>query len=427
MDDYADNKLRELNKWKERYELALLVSNDGLWDWYLQTNTVYLSPSFKDMLGYSDHEMENSLASFEDNLHPDDSEHTHNAMNDYISGITEKYVVEFRMQHKDRHYVHILSKGVVHRDNQGEPLRFIGIHIDVSASRQTEQRLIDKNFALEDANAQLKEAQKMLLQQEKMASIGQLAAGVAHEINNPIGFIQSNVKSLKKYVVEIFSLLKAYEKAESEIQNKIVLEKIHQKKDESDIDYVKEDINALIEETQDGLTRIIKIVHDLKDFSYMGEDEWETVEITKGIDSTLNIVHNELKYKADIIKEYQAIPEIECIPSQLNQVFMNLLVNAAHAIDEKGKVIIRTGMADEKHIFIEIIDSGHGIPKDNIDKIFDPFFTTKEIGKGTGLGLSLTYGIIEKHQGKISVQSEVNQGSTFRIKLPITTPYLDKL
>ena len=164
----------------------------------------------------------------------------------------------------------------------------------------------------------------MLLQQEKMASIGQLAAGVAHEINNPIGFIQSNIRSLKKYLEDIFSLLNIYEQAESDILCTEVAKRIHNAKNEFDIVYLKSDITELIAESQDGLSRIIKIVRDLKDFSYMGDEEWEMADLKLGVESTLNIVRNELKYKAEIVKNYQTIPEVECIPSQLNQVFMNL-------------------------------------------------------------------------------------------------------
>lgn len=415
----SDHEYQTLIKWKERYELALMAANDGIWDWNMLTNEVYMSPRFKEMLGYQDAEMESAFSSWEENLHPDDSEAAHKAIDDYLKNISKEYIVEFRMRHKNSHYVHILSRGRVIRNEAGEPARFIGTHTDISSRKQAEHRLKEKNVDLEDANSKLQEAQKMLLQQEKMASIGQLAAGVAHEINNPIGFIQSNVRSLKQYLEDIFALIDIYEKAEPKLSCSETAKQISDLKEELDLSFLKSDIGELIDESQDGLKRIIKIVHDLKDFSYMGEEEWESADIVKGLETTLNIAHNELKYKAEIIKQYETIPNIECIPSQLNQVFLNLLVNAAHAIEEKGKVIISTGVIDQNRIFIEISDSGHGIPKEKIGKIFDPFFTTKDVGKGTGLGLSLAYGIIEKHHGKILVSSELSVGTTFRIELPI--------
>ena len=174
-----------------------------------------------------------------------------------------------------------------------------------------------------------------------------------------------------------------------------------------------------MKESRDGITRVKKIVQDLKDFSHVdAQDEWQWADLHKGLDSTLNIVWNEIKYHAEVIKEYGEIPEVECFPSQLNQVFMNLLVNAAHAITDKGIITIRTGRQGEE-VFIRIADTGKGIPEENLKRVFDPFFTTKPVGKGTGLGLSLSYGIMQKHNGRIEVQSEVGKGATFTLWLPI--------
>jgi len=175
-----------------------------------------------------------------------------------------------------------------------------------------------------------------------------------------------------------------------------------------------------MDESREGITRVRKIVQDLKDFSRVdANQEWQWADLHAGIDSTLNIVSNEVKYKADVIKEYGDIPEIECQPSHINQVIMNIVVNGAHAITgERGVIKIRTGCQDD-HVWIEISDNGAGIPKEFQSRIFDPFFTTKPIGSGTGLGLSLSYGIIQKHNGRIEVQSEPGQGTTFRITLPV--------
>ena len=191
-----------------------------------------------------------------------------------------------------------------------------------------------------------------------------------------------------------------------------------------DIDYLKADLPAVLAESKEGITRVKKIVQDLKDFSHTDEGKFLCADLHQGIDSTLNIVANEIRYKADVVREYGSIPEIECLASQLNQVFMNLLVNAAHAMDSKhrGKIFVRSGMRDEQTVWIEIADDGCGIPPENMKKIFDPFFTTKPIGQGTGLGLSLSYGMVKKHHGRIEVSSEPGKGTCFRITLPVRQP-----
>jgi len=266
----------------------------------------------------------------------------------------------------------------------------------------------------------LKEAQAQVAQSEKLASIGQLAAGVAHEINNPIGYIFSNFGSLEKYLRDVFKMLGAYERAEAQLAGTPIAAELKALREGIELDYLKEDIPDLMAQSREGIERVRKIVRDLKDFSRVDAcQEWECVDLHKGLDSTLNIVNNEIKYKADVVKAYGALPEIECLPSELNQVFMNLLVNAAHAIDNvRGRITIRTGSRDGE-VWVEIEDTGCGIPEANLARIFDPFFTTKPIGKGTGLGLSLSYGIVKKHGGRITVDSEVGRGTCFRVELPV--------
>ena len=268
------------------------------------------------------------------------------------------------------------------------------------------------------AQQQIEQTQSQLLQSDKMASVGQLAAGVAHEINNPIGFVYSNLGSMEKYLKDIFGLLDVYEAAEAALPEAVRAE-VRSAKQQRDLAFLREDVPTLMKESRDGITRVKKIVQDLKDFSHVdAQDEWQWADLHKGLDSTLNIVWNEIKYHAEVIKEYGEIPEVECFPSQLNQVFMNLLVNAAHAITDKGIITIRTGRQGEE-VFIRIADTGKGIPEENLKRVFDPFFTTKPVGKGTGLGLSLSYGIMQKHNGRIEVQSEVGKGATFTLWLPI--------
>ena len=251
-----------------------------------------------------------------------------------------------------------------------------------------------------------------------MASIGQLAAGVAHEINNPIGYVNSNLGSLQKYVEALLRLIAAYEKYEADLSQEHA-ESLQTLKNEIDLAYLREDINELMTESLGGLQRVKRIVQDLKDFSHVSETEMHWSNVTQGLESTLNVVWNELKYKAEVIRDYGDIPEIECIPSQLNQVFMNLLVNAAQAISDHGLITLRTRREGD-YIRIEISDTGSGIPPEIVKRIFDPFFTTKPVGTGTGLGLSITHGIIRKHGGRIEVESEQEKGTTFRLILPIS-------
>src|SRR5450759_403933 len=279
------------------------------------------------------------------------------------------------------------------------------------------------NQALVAANKQLEEAQKQLLQSEKMASIGQLAAGVAHEINNPIGYVYSNLGTLDRYLKNLLSVLDAYEMAEGEVSgNAPALAAVHAAKRKVDLSFLREDLQELMSESRDGITRVKQIVQNLKDFSRTDVvDEWQWADLHRGLDSTLNIVANEIKYKAEVVKEYGQLPDIECLASQLNQVFMNLLVNAAHAIEEKGVITLRSGQELDQ-VWVEIADTGNGVPPENLNRIFDPFFTTKPVGKGTGLGLSLSYSIVQKHHGHIDVSSEVGKGTTFRVWLPIRQP-----
>ncbi|PKO34307.1 MAG: histidine kinase [Betaproteobacteria bacterium HGW-Betaproteobacteria-7] len=278
----------------------------------------------------------------------------------------------------------------------------------LQAEKQRQEELIRK----------LEEAQNQLLQSEKMASIGQLAAGVAHEINNPVGFVSSNLGTLQRYINNMLRLLAAYEESEETMVD-AVLADIRRLKKEIDAAYLREDVVVLLSESLDGLQRVKRIVQDLKNFSHVDRSEHEVANLEAGMESTLNVVWNELKYKAKVVKEYGNIPAIECVPSQLNQVFMNLLVNAAHAIEEQGVITISSGH-DDTLVWVEVSDTGKGIAPEHLGRIFEPFFTTKPVGKGTGLGLSLSYSIVNKHGGHIDVRSQVGQGSTFRVVLPRT-------
>jgi signal transduction histidine kinase len=303
------------------------------------------------------------------------------------------------------------------------------LEIDISRREEAEHSLLTRyaemtelNMKLADANDQIQAAQNQLLQNEKLASIGQLAAGVAHEINNPIGYVFSNFGSLESYIADMLKLIANYREAEPQIADASTQERLRHLREQLDLDFLQEDAKSLMHESREGIERVRKIVQDLKDFSHVDASaDWQLADIRKGLESTLNIVNNELKYHAEVVREYGDMPQVQCLPSQLNQVFMNLLVNAGHALDGKtgGRITVRTG-AGETEAWVEVVDTGCGMNQETIGKIFDPFFTTKAVGRGTGLGLSLSYGIVQKHHGRIEVQSVQGQGTTFRVVLPIT-------
>jgi two-component system NtrC family sensor kinase len=323
----------------------------------------------------------------------------------------------------------ISVKNVLHRRQ---------LEIDNRAYRDNlEQMVSDRTAALqkskgefEQALARLRETQAQMIQSEKMASIGQLAAGVAHEINNPTGFVSSNLKTLSDYEKDVSPLIGQYRGLVEDLKDIIAgdnccaalseqVERIATLENQIDMDFILDDMKNLIEESREGTERIKKIVLNLKDFAHPGEDKLQFADINQCLESTLNVVWNELKYKATVTKAYGDLPIIQCYPHQLNQVFMNLLVNAAQAIERKGEIKIAT-RADNGHVEIEINDTGSGIPKENLPKIFDPFFTTKEVGKGTGLGLNVSYNIIKKHKGTLDVTSTVGKETTFTIRIPVT-------
>ena len=260
----------------------------------------------------------------------------------------------------------------------------------------------------------VEEAQQQLLQSEKMAAIGQLAAGVAHEINNPTGFVNSNLGTLKTYSAQMLKLLDTYEKLGIKGEQSA----IDAARAEADIDFLREDLPALLEESQEGLSRVTRIVQDLKDFAHVDQSGYQRADLNAAMESTLNVVWSELKYKAEVLRELGDIPEIDCVPAQINQVFMNLLVNAAQAIETTGRITVRSGFENE-HVWFEVADTGKGMPEEVKKRIFEPFYTTKPVGKSTGLGLSISYDIIvKKHGGRIDVASEPEHGTCFRLWLP---------
>lgn len=309
-----------------------------------------------------------------------------------------------------------VNKGKIEIQNAGETeLGLLAESFNEMSQRvyRAQLDLKGKVEELEQANAEIRETQARLIHTAKMASLGQLVAGIAHELNNPIGFIYSNMSHLNDYSNKLVGLVQTAEKSPNQL--KAELEKV-------DFDYIVEDLPKLIRSCEDGARRTRDIVLGLRSFSRLEEAQIKEVDVREGLEDTLKLLTGEFKNRIKIIKNFADVPNIHCYPSQLNQVFMNILSNAGQAIEGEGEIHIETGVVDKERVFVIIRDSGKGMAQSTIEQIFDPFFTTKSLGKGTGLGLSISYGIIEKHGGEIQVESELGKGTQFRIVLPVAGP-----
>lgn len=290
-------------------------------------------------------------------------------------------------------------------------------------------KLQQLNLELNTALNHLKETQSQLVDAEKMASLGQLTAGIAHEINNPINFVMSNIKPLQLDILEIKRLLKLYEEIDQgNLKDKLL--EIDHFRQRIEFGYIMQEIDTLLKGIEEGASRTADIIKGLRIFSRVNETELKEADVQEGIDTTLMLLTNLIPPNLEVVRHYEKIPKIVCYPGKLNQVFMNILTNAVQAIkskpDHEHETITLTTSRKKQHVIISVADTGPGIPGAIIEKIFDPFFTTKEVGEGTGLGLSIAYGIIEKHRGKIEVRSAEGKGTEFVITLPIHQPIVVK-
>ncbi len=282
-----------------------------------------------------------------------------------------------------------------------------------------ESQVNDRTNELKGAYAELQNTQAMMVHSEKMKSLGELVAGIMHEINNPINFIYGNMTHLDNYSKELIEIIDEYTKYDKSLTDS---EKtiITNKKKNCDYEFLKTDMPDLIKSCKEGAERAKNIIQDLKSFSRMEEVSIKNVDLPAEIDTVLNILHNKIKNKAEIHKEYMAnVPKVEAFGGQLNQVFMNIIDNAVGAMEKNGDIWIRINTDKNNNLIVEIEDNGSGMDEETQRKVFDPFFTTKPVGKGTGLGMSITYKIIKNHQGDISVSSEVGKGTKFTITLPL--------
>ncbi|MEE9515148.1 MAG: ATP-binding protein [Candidatus Brocadiales bacterium] len=314
-----------------------------------------------------------------------------------------------------------LKNTLTEKDNYANELADLNTNLEEKVRERT-VALHKSHQDLEKAYKELQGAQAQLVQSEKMASLGQLVAGIAHELNNPVSFIYGNMDHLEEYINNIKEILSGFRDLKSvSPEEKKQMDDLIQK---IDLDFLLKDLDKLIKSCKNGAERTKDIVASLRSFSRLDEAALKQADIHEGIDSTLEILTHLYKNRINVHKEYGNIPKINCFAGELNQVFMNLLANAAQAIEDKGDVWIKTEKTDAK-VKISIRDSGKGISEENKKKLFTPFFTTKPVGKGTGLGLSISYGIIEKHQGRIWAESKVGEGTTFNIELPIEGPKQD--
>ena len=410
------------------FDLAIKGSDDGLWDWNIETNEMFFSTRWKQMLGYAEHEITNHCQEWEQRVHPDDLEQVKLNIYNYLQGNISEYTKEYRLRHKDGSYLWILSRGILLRDVHGTPYQMAGSHSDItnrklaeSALRESEASLKEKTLNLKNTLRKLQQTQAKLIQTEKMSSLGQLVAGIAHEINNPVSFIHGNVNHALEYITNIIDLLNLYRHHHSQYHLEI-----DQKSQEIDLEFILIDLPKLLKSMQVGTDRITKIVDSLRNFSRLDEAEHKPVDIHEGLENTILILQYKLKGKTgdlnvEIIKEYGELPLVECFAGQLNQVFMNILSNAIDALPKttmNPTIRIKTELVGDR-VVIAIADNGVGITPDIQKRLFDPFFTTKPIGQGTGLGLAISYQIIvEKHRGTLQCFSELGKGTEFRIEIP---------
>jgi len=399
-----------------------------------EQRNIYANKEIATILGYSDKQIQ----AWGDTLmpkitHPEDFEKIISQQQKVLAAADGDILeLEYRVKHSDSEYRWVYDRQTVFsRKEDGTVKQLLGVVTDITKRKLAEIKVRQKAGELEDTIKKLQLTQAQLIQTEKMSGLGQMVAGVAHEINNPANFIHANLSFICEHTQDLIRLLELYQRhypnRAPEIQEEIEI---------IELDFLKIDLNNIIRSMEEGTRRIREIVISLRNFSRLDEAEFKKVNIHEGIDSTLMILQNRLKPKSNsngiaVIKEYDNLPLIECYPSQLNQVFLNLLVNAIDALEEQikknsysqkfiPKISIYTNKINENTAQICISDNGSGIPQTIISKLFDPFFTTKEVGKGTGLGLSVSYQIIvERHGGKLFCESVLGKGTSFIIEIPI--------
>lgn len=404
------------------------VANMGTFHFDLKTGLWDNSAKIDDIFGLTDNFVKD-IEGWMQIIHPLERSEMDDYFNNQLLAKQKRFEKEYRIiRLNDGQERWVYSIADIEFDSDGNPLRMIGTTQDITErilrekeKLELEKQLRQRNTKLENALIELKQMQGSLVQSEKMASLGQLTAGIAHEINNPLSFVSSNINRLKEYFNDTHELLKKWQALDNALEDKEEfkndLESIRKFTDEIDLGFIIEDFGLMMGSINEGTQRIKKIVEGLRGFAHIADSSISQAPINPAIDETLTIVWNEIKYKAAVKKEYGDIPPVMCNIGEIKQVLVNLLVNAAQAINEKGIITIST-FIEKEWLKIKIKDTGNGISKENMIRIFDPFFTTKPVGKGTGLGLWVSSSIIEKHGGTLTVESTEGTGSTFTIKLP---------
>ncbi len=425
---------KQLAQEKERLELVIHGTNIGTWEWNVLTGETIFNERWADILGYTLAEISpTNMQTWKDFCHPEDLERSSTKIERHFSRELDYYSCECRMRHKNGHWVWIHDRGrVVEWAKDGTPVRMAGTHADISDRKRAETLLRQANETLEqrvqERTAEIEQMHGQMVMQEKMASIGQLAAGISHELNNPINFVRTNFAALADNFSDLVEILNAYRTlANADVPSKHVsdLRAVRAKETALEIEYILDDLPSLFAESENGFKRIARIIQSMRNFSHSGSTgEYNYFNINKGIEDTLVIARNVYKYHAEVKTDLGVLPDVHCLPDQLNQVFLNLIVNSAQAIDAKpgrgkGEIVVRTWQADQ-YVCCEIADNGPGISPEIQSRIFDPFFTTKDPGRGTGLGLSISYDIIvHKHKGELSVTCPETGGTVFSIRIPM--------
>jgi len=388
-----------------------------------------LSDSLAEFLGW---DLENLRSrTFPDFLHDDDRALAEDEFRQAVElGERHDFVLRIRSKSGEWHYMRVYTQARYERDGRANHIRCNlkdvtdRIRAEQELRRRTEQ-LTDANERLRQANQKLKEAQSQLIHSEKLASLGTLAAGMAHEINNPLAFALSNVEVLERELGSILTLLGLYRSGLGEMGQvrSELAEKIAQLEEEADFAYLQENLLSMAQSARKGLKRVAQTVQNLRGFAQLDRAEISEIDVNQAIEQALGLLGDFLtRNQIEVVRRYANLPLLECAPAHINQVFLNILMNAMQAIESSGRSPGRLEVNTEHRgdlILLELADNGRGIPPEVLPKIFDPFFTTKPIGSGTGLGLSLSHGIIAEHGGRIDVASEPGAGTCFRIQLPI--------
>jgi len=415
----AEKALEESEK---KYRAIFENMIDAFYRTDLEGNITLVSPTAPQMFGYNKvEEVVGKNVARDFYLVPE-------ARNKFLKNLLEQKKLKsypLLLKRADGSAFHVETTSYLIYDDNGNTSGIEGILRDVTAQTKSRQDLIIANQELKMSNCelkktldQLKSTQSQLIEFEKMATLGQLTAGIAHEINNPINFISSNINPLERDFSDLKNLLNIVDETIENKQLKNLFEEFEQEKENIDIYALLDEIEALIKGIKEGALRTKEIVNGLKNYSRLDEVEFIKADINKGLESTLLLLKNKTKNRIEIQRDYGELPEIECLPGKLNQVFMNILSNAIQAIDDKGEIHIKTRFSDNS-IKIHIRDTGKGMSEDTKERIFEPFFTTKAVGVGTGLGLSISKKIIEKHAGTITVESEIGKGAEFIIQIPV--------